>query len=64
LKDVNGDIFSLYGQASGMTRSQKMPILLPRCRLLNNVGVEKELSPILKTWEAIKTTDIAAMNQH
>src|SRR5882724_8036443 len=64
LKDVNGDIFSLYGQASGNDSVSKDADAAPTAALVAATStIEKDLSPIVKTWEAIKTTDIAAMNQ-
>jgi hypothetical protein len=64
LKDVNGEIFSLNGATSGNDSVSKDADAAPTTALVAATStVEKDLSPILKTWEAIKTTDIAAMNQ-
>ena len=64
LKDVNGDVFSLYGEASGNDSVSKDADAAPTTALIAATSaVEKELSPILKTWEQLKTTDVAAVNQ-
>jgi len=47
LKDVNGDIFSLYGQASGNDSVSKDADTAPTTALVATTSaVEKELSPI------------------
>jgi hypothetical protein len=64
LKDVNGDVFSLYGEASGNDSVSKDADAAPTAALIAATSTaEKDLSPILKTWEQLKTTDVAAVSQ-
>ena len=64
LKDVNGDIYSLYGAASGNDSVAKDADAAPTPALLAATGkAESDLAPLLKKWEQIKSTDLAAANQ-
>jgi photosystem II stability/assembly factor-like uncharacterized protein len=64
LKDVNGDIYSLYGAASGNDSMAKDADAVPTPALLAATGkAESDLAPLLKAWEQIKSTDLAAANQ-
>jgi hypothetical protein len=63
-KDVNGDVFSLYGAASGNDSVAKDADAAPTAALVAAASkVESEVALILKTWEQIKTTDIPAVNR-
>jgi hypothetical protein len=63
-KDVNGEIYSLYGAASGNDSVSKDADAAPTAALMSaTAGVEKDLSPIIKMWEQIKATDIPTTNQ-
>jgi hypothetical protein len=63
-KDVNGDIYSLYGAASGNDSVSKDADAAPTAALIAaTANVEKELPTLVKTWEQIKSTDIPATNQ-
>ena len=63
-KDVNGDIYSLYGAASGNDSVSKDADAAPTTALIAATSnVEKELPAIVKTWEQLKATDIPATNR-
>src|SRR4051812_1329203 len=64
LKDVNGDIFSLYGAVSGNDSVAKDADAAPTAAQGSaTASVEKELAPNLNTWNQLKTADLAAINQ-
>ena len=63
-KDVNGDVFSLYGAASGNDSVAKDSDAAPTAALVAAASkVESEVALILKAWDQIKTTDIPAVNR-
>jgi hypothetical protein len=62
-KDVNGDIYSLYGAASGNDSVAKDADAAPTVALVNAASkAESELAPIQKAWEQIKP-EITVLNQ-
>jgi photosystem II stability/assembly factor-like uncharacterized protein len=64
LNDVNGDVYSLYGAASGNDSVAKDADTAPTPALLAaTTKAESELAPLMKAWEQIKSADLAAANQ-
>ncbi len=64
LKDMNGDVFSLYGAVSGNDSVAKDADAAPTAaQLSTTAAVEKEIAPHLTNWNQIKATDLAAINQ-
>ena len=64
LKDINGDVYSLYGAASGNDSVAKDADAAPTAALVAATSkVEGELGPPQKAWNQIKTTDVPAANQ-
>jgi len=64
LNDVNGDIYSLYGAASGNDSVAKDADTAPTAAMLAaTTKAEGDLAPLLKSWQQIKSTDLAAANQ-
>jgi hypothetical protein len=64
LNDVNGDIYSLYGAASGNDSVAKDADTAPTAAMLAaSAKVEADLAPLLKNWAQIKSSDVAAANQ-
>ena len=62
-KDVNGDIYSLYGAASGNDSVAKDADAAPTVALVNAASkAESELAPIQKAWEQIRS-EITTVNQ-
>jgi hypothetical protein len=63
LKDVNGDIYSLYGIASGNDSVAKDADTAPTSALIAaTTKVESEVVPLQKEWNQIKS-EIPAVNQ-
>ena len=57
LSGINGDVSTLYGLA-GMADAS------PTAALTTAAGkVERDLAPLLKRWDAIRTSDVPALNQ-
>jgi photosystem II stability/assembly factor-like uncharacterized protein len=64
LNDVNGDIYSLYGAVSGNDSVAKDADTAPTAAMLAaSAKAETDLAPLLKTWQQIKSADLAAANQ-
>jgi hypothetical protein len=64
LKDINGDIYSLYGAASGNDSVSKDADAAPTVALVAAASAaERDLGPALKTWAQLKSTEIPAVNQ-
>jgi hypothetical protein len=57
LDGVNGDVGTLYGMA-GMADAP------PTAALTTATGkAARDLAPLMKSWQAIKTADVPALNQ-
>jgi hypothetical protein len=57
LSGLNGNVSTLYGMA-GMADTP------PTAALTTATGAaERDLAPLMKRWEAIKTSDVPALNQ-